>query len=389
MTNRVAVGLAMPLIVAVTTLWTAAGQQRGLKVPPRETPSAPKAAASQPASQGGDMLALLRELKPLQKVHYSFPVPDRWLESPEHSIAREYVRITHAISFRGEAVTGAQVDVAVAICAAVNAEKPNPQASIGINYSPWHRQFGKDLPPTDNGPTAQAELGDQRERMANMRAWIDASNRRLKSDVRVTALLFDCERFQVKSAGQPGAAEWNAAIREKLTESVRIGKAAFPGASVVWYGQGAVQLCNRDDGWCEDAYMPVDVPGDAFCVSLYRVPELGDVREEFRRTVEHARRCGKDAVVPWVALGCGWRRAVDGPAWAWTFDWDYELVYSWSLGREINMPWYAQHSQRFAPWDAAKFVVFYPNPFDVRVPAGPRHFVAYVRGPNDVKRLPE
>ena len=61
------------------------------------------------------------------------------------------------------------------------------------------------------------------------------------------------------------------------------------------------------------------------------------------------------------------------------------------MGREINDAWYGTESriERYAPWYAAKVVVFYPSVFDVRgVRAGPGHrltnfmlhFTSYVRG---------
>lgn len=74
------------------------------------------------------------------------------------------------------------------------------------------------------------------------------------------------------------------------------------------------------------------------------------------------------------------------------------------LGKELNDPFYAQHPQRFAPWDRARRVAFFPNPLnpstwkqpqfinksrgwpwvaeggDVLSSVSLRHFVAYVKG---------
>ena len=40
------------------------------------------------------------------------------------------------------------------------------------------------------------------------------------------------------------------------------------------------------------------------------------------------------------------------------------------------------------PWNKAKIAVFYPEPFG-RSPHWGQHFVAYVRGANGIKELPE
>jgi hypothetical protein len=93
------------------------------------------------------------------------------------------------------------------------------------------------------------------------------------------------------------------------------------------------------------------------------------------------------SVTPWVALGAGYRRQPDNSQ-AWDTDWDYDTVYSMLLGGEINLPWYGQQPERYAPWDAAEVVVFYPPPFDGRTPAWGKHFVAYARGAAGLDELP-
>jgi hypothetical protein len=53
----------------------------------------------------------------------------------------------------------------------------------------------------------------------------------------------------------------------------------------------------------------------------------------------------------------------------WDFGYDYEVVHSWMLGREINNDaYYAKFSQKFARWDYAQRIALYPSPFDGRVP---------------------
>jgi len=96
------------------------------------------------------VIALLKELKPLPKIHYSWPFP---LDKLPDDLLFEYAHLTNAASLSGEWSKVEHVDRAVGICQRVNAAKPKMRASIGINYSVWHRRFGTDLPPADVGPT--------------------------------------------------------------------------------------------------------------------------------------------------------------------------------------------------------------------------------------------
>lgn len=95
-------------------------------------------------------------------------------------------------------------------------------------------------------------------------------------------------------------------------------------------------------------------------------------------------------VTPWVALASGYRRSVES-FHEWSYDWDYDLVYSWMLGAEISHPWFGQpvRHARFAPWDRATIAIFYPHPFAEKSPLWGKHFVAYVRGAHLIRKLPE
>ena len=76
--------------------------------------------------------------------------------------------------------------------------------------------------------------------------------------------------------------------------------------------------------------------------------------------------------------------------------WDYDHVHSWRIGAELNLRWYGDRADVFAPWHMAEAVVFYPSVFDERgVPArGDQqslettsfmaHFVAYVNGASNI-----
>ncbi len=329
------------------------------------------------------LLAWLRPLKPLQKVHYSWPIPPELLRADDPLLC-EYVRLTSAISLRAENCTPIQVEAAVAVCERVNQANRTLPARLAFHYSPWTREFGKTLPPTDSGPSQQRELLRFRERMDAVRQMVAAANRRHRADVTVGAIILDCERFETR----PAHAAWNAAITEKHNLIYDAVRAAFPDARVEWYNRGAIHRVEQGDGWAPSAYSTTEERGDSYACSLYQLSDIGYTRETFRRTVENARRHEVQQVTPWVALASGYRPTPSGTSW--TFDWDYDLYCSWQFGREINHPWFAnpQHHARFAPWNAATIVIFYPEPFG-RTPAWGRHFVAYVRGANDVKELPK
>ncbi len=331
----------------------------------------------------GRMLAWLRELPPLPKVHYSWPLPWKRLAD---ELLLEYVRLSHAASVAGEWFTPEQIDRAVGACHRVNRQEPKIRASLAVNYSVWHRRFGKELPPTDFGPSHQAELDLLRKRMLLLKETLAQANRRHGAQVELTAILFDSERFRIR----PDDPRWNQAITAKYNAAYDVVRSVFPRARIEWYARGAVQRSAAPSGWSRTRYFDLKEKGETFACSLYRVPEIGYTREAFRRTVQHALAHGVQEVTPWVALASGYRRQVD-VFHRFDFDWNYDLIYSWQLGAELNQPWFGspEREQRFAPWRRAKVVVFYPQPFDPRSPHWGRHFVAYVRGAHLIRRLPE
>jgi hypothetical protein len=335
-----------------------------------------------PKPSDEQILAWLRELQPLPKAHYSWPLP---LETMSDELLFEYVRLTGAASLSGEWGKPEQMDRAVAVCQKVNAAKPKIPASIGINYSVWHRRFGKDLPPTDTGPTHQAELDYLKSRMEAMRDELAATNKRHGAEIAVTAILFDSEHFHVK----PGDAAWNSAITAKYDAATHVVRGIFPKVRIEWYARGAMQPSASPTGWSESTYFTLDEKADTFGCSLYQVPEIGYTREIFRRTAANASEHGCDEVTPWIALASGYRRQTD-KYHEFSLEWNYDLIYSWQLGAEVNHAWFGapERHERFAPWNKAKTAIFYPEPFG-RSTHWPEHFVAYVRGAQLIKTLPE
>lgn len=327
------------------------------------------------------VVSWMKELEPLPKVHYSWPLPYKTISD---EVLFEYVRLTHAASLSGEWSSPEQMDRAVEVCRRVNAQKPKIPASIGVNYSVWHRRFGPELPPTDTGPTHDAELNYLRTRMQAIRDSLAAANEKHQANVAVTAILFDSEHFHTKE----GDADWNAALTQKYDAADEIVREVFPKARVEWYARGAIQPGASPAGWNQSSHFTLAEKGESFGCSLYQVPEIGYTREIFRRTAQNAAQHGCEEVTPWIALASGYRRQTD-KYHEWSYDWNYDLIYSWQLGRELNNSWFGvpERSERFAPWTKAKIAIFYPEPFG-RTPHWGQHFVAYVRGAHGIKELP-
>lgn len=327
------------------------------------------------------LLSQLRQLKPLPKVHYSWALP---LDKLSDELLYEYVRLTHAASLSAEWCKPENIDRCVAICKKVNMTHPDIPASIGMNYSVWHCRFGKELPPTDIGPTHEAELDHLQERMVAIRNQLEASNQRHATTIAVSAILFDSERFDTRVDN----VAWNKAITDKYNACFDIVQKLFPKVHVEWYARGAIQPGASATGWNQTTCFALDEKGESFGCSLYQVPEIGYTREIFRRTAQNAAKHACQTVTPWIALASGYRRQTE-KYHEWSIDWNYDLIYSWQLGLEINTDWYGvpERADRFAPWNKAKIAIFYPEPFG-RSPHWGQHFVAYVRGANGIKELP-
>ena len=77
---------------------------------------------------------------------------------------------------------------------------------------------------------------------------------------------------------------------------------------------------------------------------------------------------------------------------------DYDQVHSWQLGAELNLGWFGDHPDVFAPWHTVEAVILYPSVFDGRgvgvegsqtelgTTSLLAHFVAYVNGANNITR---
>lgn len=319
----------------------------------------------------------LKDLKPLQKVHYSWSIPNKMLVQEENSLLREYARITHAICLSGENANLEQINVAVSVCKNINNLNPSIPCTIAINYSPWHHKFDKHLPPTDFGESHMAEVDAFETKLNLINKMLIQANLANKSNINISAIILDTERFKVKGNNT----NWNNAITRKHNIIYNIAKNIFPFSRIIQYERGGWIPAENASGWMQSEWYTLKEKGESFSVSLYRIVELADTRESFKRTFLNAQKHGFFEVIPFIAIGSGMRRKTNMfNQWS---SWDYDLVYSWQIGAELNNKWYSDRPNRFAPWDAAKVIVFFPGPFSNNYPFWAKHFIAYVRGANN------
>lgn len=325
----------------------------------------------------------LSELNPLPKVHYSWKIEaGSLLDPPNNRLLYEYARITHALSLCGESVTADQLTRCLKVCKQINQSNPQLPCSLAINFSPWHRKFDPDLPPTDRGSSYDEEIRYFLLRVNYIKQVVEDFNKDSQQKVNVSALLLDSERFYIR----PNDPKWNNAIQELLDSIHRKAAVVFPDSRIEWYGRG-IHRVPRGSGWEKTPIWTGKEITPALSCSLYTIPEIEKTRETFRRTCKLADEMNIKEVTPWIALASGYRPVLTKKP-SMDLDWDYDLIYSYQIGAELNVNWYArQSSEWYAPYDHAKVVVFYPAPFNRKSPAWGKHFVAYVRGAIQAKNL--
>ncbi len=319
------------------------------------------------------------KLEPLPKVHYSWGMWEQFKNYDERFFY-QIARVTHSLCVKGEWATYDQIEKCVYACARVNKANPKIPSTIGINYSPWHRKFKKDLPPTSRDISYYEEIEDFEVRLRLMRDLVEKYNKKYLSDVKVGAVLLDCERLFIKE----GDENWNEAMRDALDTIHKKATQIYPDARIEWYGRGMT----RGDGvtFSKTGYFTGKEIMPSLSCSLYTLPEMEGMRQTFKKTCELADSYNIKEVIPWVALASGSRHGLVKKLY-WTDDWDYDLIYSYMMGTELNVPWYAAQKDKYPEYDRAKVIVFFPDPFNRPSPAWGKHFIAYVRGATGVRDL--
>ena len=334
------------------------------------------------------ILAWLQELEPLPKVHYCWSLREEDYKYELDPLIPEYIRLCHAASLCLECVRPQDVAGMVELCDQINRGGAEIPARLAFVYSPYHGILPEDVPPTYAGPEVEAATSEFRTLLEGARDALDSANVAQGADVFVGAIIVDTELWYAADEDQPDREEWNAALDAKYDAIYDIAKDVFPEAVVEWYARGQITRGDATSGYYASDRFTLNEQGDTFAVSLYRVPEPEEMRTCFSLTLESAQLHGVDNVTAWVALAAGYRRQTDYVDHNyWYLDWDYEVYYSWQMGAELNDPYFAARPERFAAWDHADVVVFYPEAFG-RTPHWAKHFVAYVRGAQGIGELP-
>lgn len=317
-------------------------------------------ALSQELNKSKDWVKELRELPPLPKIHYSWPLPEEFFNDTNNPLLYEIARITHTVCLGGEKATDRQIDIAVYTCARLNKTDPNILCSIGINYSPEYDSVKKEWGPTYRGKEYFQELELFTSKLNHIKKVVEDSNIRYLTNVKVTAILLDFERFEIKENDPV----WNEGLRDMLDATHMAAQQIYPDARIEWYGRGQ-RRSKVTPYWTGK-----EIKAPLSC-SLYTLPKIDEMRTTFKKTCRIADKLGIIPVTPWVALAGGYIYGNGVPIY-WQEDWDYDLKYSYQMGLELN--------SNVGDYKRAEVIVFYPNPFAPKYPNWPKHFVAYVKG---------
>lgn len=269
----------------------------------------------------------LKDLRPLQKTHHSWGIANNYLNDSStdfiDGLMYDYVRITGSCSITLADANAKMVETCVTICKAVAADRRQagvPVPVIAINFSPWYEYFpGTD--PTVTGDTEKKEMAYYNKLLADMKEWLGAENVPL-----LGAVLIDEEKF----AGV-GTEAHCAATTRKADLIYNATKMVFPDARYEMYNRGAVTRTDRYNHWTLDREnanisdpwervyrYTLNERGDSFTVSLYRLPEVWDMRGIMHHTVALAKMHNKSdtgqrtlSVNPWISLGAGYHRTAN------------------------------------------------------------------------------
>ena len=349
-------GLAL-LLPVLPAAW--APEARPARSSPRRLLTAPVDGETNP----------FEDLPPLKKRYYSDPEARAFnLTDP---VIRDYARIVGSLTLDVEfdrwEQDGQRVANAVEILAGVN-------GTLALYWTPWlfrtpgsdppapgvpplPRPFPSDAPPTYRGPEEAIELASFTEQVSNVTATVAETNARLGSRVEISAVLFDQERFYVNES-QPLSSEWNLAIDRKNDLFYNASKRLLPNATVEWYYRGGYGRAASPNGWAVPTWFTLNERGDSYAVALYSVPELGYTRQKVNLTISNAMRHGSDPVTAWLSLCGGYRTDFLYDENSFDFEWDWDRIYSWKMGYELDNNCATLCRDRYADYDKVKTVVF-------------------------------
>jgi hypothetical protein len=352
------------------------------------SPSASGGSGSSGVGGGGSssktILEQLKELKPLPKVHYYWYLASDFVSNRNNEMLYELARITQSVCVSGEWVSATEIDNAVYTCARINKNRPPIRCSIGVTYNPWERKFtGKD--PRVKGNSYYAEIDDFVRRMKLVKGWVAKSNEKYGTDVEISAVLLDTERFYrqphpyAPKIYQTEYDGWNEAMCNAQDEIHKKALELFPIASrtrIEWYKRG-METANGIK-FSQAVYFTGNEIMPTCSCALYTVADLDRMRNTYKKTCDYADTKNVKDVTPWVALAGGYYKPGEEEGYRW--DWDYDLHNSYAMGAELNDFCIGKRAEGYPSYNRAKVVIFWPAPFHDRSPSWGKHFIEYCKG---------
>lgn len=331
------------------------------------------------------ILAWMRQLGPLNRRHFTWkPYYDFYLGDDE--LLYEFIRINNGVTW-ADWPNASIIDKLVRMCKQINQANPAIPASIAFFDSPYYRYWPIDAPPTYNGVERAQELAAHGQQLATLSNYLGTSNARYNGpNIEISAIIYDTELWRLRTPADPDYVIWNTAMRNNYDDIYNITRIYFPTAPVEWYSRGWIRFFGNVEppGWATEPYYHFDLTeqGDACSAVMYRLPMQNASREVFTRTAQYAAAHGVSHTTPWLALGAGYRPIPNSTNAEYTPDWNFDMQVSWNFGHEIN-------DLSNPVWSATDYVVFYPIPFDTATPYYAQHYIAYVRGAQNIAGLPQ
>jgi hypothetical protein len=361
-----------------------------------DTPSTDSGTSDNPPQSGGGgagvpteglLLENLRQLQPLPKIHYSWGIPGALLDNRNEPLMYELARLSHSLSIgtsplHNEAVLSSRVDNCVYTCARINKTNPDIPCSIALTYSPWHWKFmpnlGSPIPGEYNHTiftdrTYRIEIEEFVLRMTFLKQQVDKCNQKYGTDVKISAILLDCERFSPRK----NDTFWNQGMAKALDDIHIEAANLFPDARIEWYsrGMGGYTIASLSEWYSyftrQEKYIPT------LSYAHHVVPDFEFMRQTLIKTCQLGDSLGIEDVTPWLGLAWGRKRLVSGEV---IFEaWDYDMKYSYQAGQELNDFCKGVRAATYPPYNRVKAVILY-TPFDSNIPAFGKHFVDYCKG---------
>jgi len=297
----------------------------------------------------------LAKLSELNKVHYYW-TPLSLIRDSDTTTLEHVARITRSMCMQIEHISQEEFDRCLLIC-------KRQKVTIGGNYSPYHRVVKKGAQASDRGDDWIAEINLFLEKCVKFKRMAEIG------EVEISCIMLDSERYARNWSQESEAQrENNKAIQQNLDVIHTIAVALFPNAKIIWYGRG-MQMNHETGIWRSSSHWTQKEITQVMTCSLYTLDEMPQMVRILEKTIEEGKRLGIHEVSPYISLGASYQY-IDGKL-VFVFEYKYDPGFSKDMGIRVHRD-----------WKSVKTPVFYPGPFDPRVPDWGLHFIEYVTGAN-------